>query len=279
MSKRILIAISALVVAGCFFGGESDSPTGINNDPKTNDSLPKAVKLITPGIYLANYDWIDSTRPGLESEFLINSAGTFSHYYVGDNEAFLETRGKWLQRDSALYFSELEETEVSGNLFNNFTAAEDDTNAVRNITDTSFTRLEWTILRQKPYWISYVRKTYSQLTEGTYQYQTIDSSDTVPVTRRYKIDLKNSDYNYSEIADTSEIYQISAKFSQIGSFLAIEGIRDRAVDSTNTFIDNWRSFTGANLTRMQVLNDTSFTLWTPGFFGGTWDVYSKSAAD
>jgi hypothetical protein len=231
-------------------------------------------------VYLADYGWIDTTARGLESEFILDANGKFQHYYVFENEASMETRGDWVQKDSAFYFAKLEETQVNGGVFDNFSSLEDDTNAVMRVTDSSFMRREWTPLRQKPYWVTYHRKSFPSLKEGLYKMVKIDSSDSVPVTLTFKIDLKNDEYTYTFTVGDTDSYQANAKYHQVGSFLAIDGIRQRQIDSTKAYGD-WDPVSGTALWRLETVTDASFHVWNPAYFmiPGNWDTYDKIAAD
>jgi hypothetical protein len=276
MTKKLLVATFSLAAAGCFFGGESDSDTVTDSGSRGG-----SVKLITPGAYMADeYASIDSTWVGLESEFILDASGKFQHYFVGENEAWIEWRGNWVQKDSAFYFSKLEETEVDGGLFDNFIPFEDDTNAVMRVTDTSFMRREWTPMRQRPYWITYHRRSIPSLKEGLYRMVTIDSSDSVPVTITNKILMKNDEFTYTFTRGEIDTYQHNAKYRQVGSFLAIEGIRVRQIDSTNTF-SAWASVPGTALWRLEAITDHSFRMWNSDNapFLSFWEDYERIAAE
>lgn len=279
MSKKILIAISALLTAGCFFGGESDAPTSITADTKDTDTAK--VKLIKPGIYAGDYAWIDSNKAGLESEFILDSNGSFRLFWISENEAVYDQRGNWHQKDSNFFFNGATETWAQGGIFDNFTAIEDDTNAIVGVTDSSFRRREWTPLRQKPYWITYSRKTYPTLREGTYTLKRTYGSDSDAVDYMFTIKLKDKGFFFSVLQDdTLESFQDSATYYQIGSFLATDGNKQREPDSTNTFPD-WSPVQGTVLKRLQTVSDTAFSMWSPASFfePGSWDPYSKIVAN
>ena len=163
MVSRFLAFLAALAAAGCFFGGEEDLATG---------------KKITPGFYSGGYAHIENAE-GLESEFILNANGDFWLFWITENQPWYDLRGKWGQKNSELIFSEMEE--IWG-AFTTWLPVEDDTNAVAKVTAKSFSRKEWTPLRQKPYWIKYQRKSVLELGDGVYQSISAfpgDSTDTV----------------------------------------------------------------------------------------------------
>jgi hypothetical protein len=279
MRIRILAVLSALLAAGCFFGGDNETSTV--PDPVKPDSTAKA-KLIVPGMYVGDYAWIDSGKHGLESEFILDTNGTYRLFWISENEAVYDQRGNWNQRDSSFYFSKSQETWVAGGVFSNFESIEDDTNSVRSVTDTSFIRREWTPLRQKPYWITYHKRVYPKLTDGSYLLEKIDSSmilDSVPVLLAIKISFTGHDFFYSYSEKAVEKFQAKATFYQVGSFLATEDNQQRELDSTNTFPETWTKYSGSILKRLQSVSDTAFSMWNPPAFlqpAGTWESYSKN---
>jgi hypothetical protein len=280
MSNRILVALSALLAAGCFFGGQNESSTEPANDnPKTTDSLPKA-RMIAPGMYVGDYAWIDSNKHGLGSEFVLDTNGSFRLFWVSENEAVYDQRGGWLQRDSSFYFSNIQDTWVANGIFSDYKGMEDDTNSVRNVTDSSFTRREWTPLRQKPYWIAYKKMTFPKLKEGLYVLKKTygNDSDSTRVDYRFEVKLTSSDFDFSVTMDTLRSFEANAKYYQIGSFLATDQNRQREVDSTNTLPSTWNPVEGSILKRLQAVSDTAFTMWNPPSFfeDGSWDSYSKN---
>lgn len=280
MSRKILAALSALVAAGCFFGGESDSPTSLT-DGNPHAEQGAKIKSIRPGVYVGDYTWIDSNSHGLESEFILDTGGTYRLFWISENEAVYDQHGNWVQRDSDFYFTGTVETWVSNGAFDGFEAIEDDTNAVLNVTDTSFQRREWTPLRQKPYWITYTRKTFPMLSEGTYRFEKTYGSDSTAVDYTFNIALSNGDFLFTVIEDTVEYFQNSAKYHQIGSFLITEENQQREADSTNTLPETWTPVAGSILQRVEAVDDTSFHLWTPASFleDGSWESFSKISAD
>ncbi|MDB5102668.1 MAG: hypothetical protein JWP91_357 [Fibrobacteres bacterium] len=279
MSKRILLAFSALVAAGCFFGGQDESSTEpVKGNPKSTDTLPKA-RLIVPGMYVGDYAWIDSNKHGLESEFILDTNGTFSLFWISANEAVYDQHGRWVQRDSSFFFSGTTDTWVSSGVFSGFKDMENDTNSVRNVTDSTFTRREWTPLRQKPYWITYKRKTVPKLREGDYLLEKIYGEDSTKVTYKFEIKLDEGNFLLSVTQDTLMTFQADAKYYQIGSFLATDQNRQREADSAKLMPETWNPYEGILLKRLQTINDTAFTLWNPPTFfdSGSWDSYGKKA--
>lgn len=276
MSKRILIVLASLLAAGCFVGGDNETST---LPGKKTDTLP-SFKKIQPGTYTGDYSWIDSNRHGLESEFILDEKGAYRLFWIADSEAVYDQRGTWGQKDSNFHLFGITEAWVSSGVFSGFTKMEDDTNTVVNVTDDSFTRREYTPLRQKPYWITYKRKTYPTLANGEYRLTKTFGTDTDKVTYVFKITLTtDKKFLFSVTEDTLESFQADAKFYQVGSFLATDDNRQREIDSTKTFKDNWMPVEGTILKRLQAVSDTAFNMWNPPSFfeAGSWDHYGKAA--
>lgn len=275
MSKRILLVPTALFVAGCLFGGNNETSTVPVTKP--NDTT-KTFKPIAAGTYTGDYSWIDTARHhGLESEFILDSKGNYRLFWIADSEAVYDQRGTWAMPDSNLYFRGASEAWVSSGVFSDFTKMEDDTNAVVNVTDDSFTRREYTPLRQKPYWITYKRKTYPKLVEGVYKLSKTFGTDTDAVTYLFKITLKEGKFGFSVTEDSLESFQAAANFYQVGSFLATDSNQQREIDSNKVFIDNWLTVDGTILKRLQAVSDTAFNMWNPPSFfeAGSWDHYGR----
>jgi hypothetical protein len=282
MGKVTLILITALFTAGCFFGGESDSPTSITKeDPKTNDSLP-AVKKIVPGLYAGEYDWIDTAQQGYTSQLLLNSDGSYRFIYARFDYAAYDEFGNWFQKDSAFYFSGNTDC-VADNFDGIFYApnkAEDDTTAIANITDTSFLRREYTPLRQKPYWIPYKRKNVPAIKDGNYAMVLAPVSDSMPYEAKLVIDLAKNEFTFSYHHDNALTDQFNSKYDQVGSFLITKEVRYRAVDSTNVLGD-WGLWEGYEVQTLKSISDTSFSWITPLFSlnAGVWETYKKAPAE
>jgi hypothetical protein len=288
MSKRAFLSFSAISLfsalfgAGCFFGGEDDSSLPIVEEPKTNDTLPK-VRRIVPGLYTGDYSWIDSGRTGLESEFLLDTNGAYRLFWISRNEAVYDQHGAWIQKDSLFFFSRTEEAWRDGGVFSYYSGMDDDTNTVRNVTDSGFVRREWTPLRQKPYWISYHRLTYPKLREGVYTHTEsfTSTTDSIVDTVVYdlSIELKAGKLVMTVNQDSQPYYQADAKYNQVGSFLVTDENRNRQADSTRIYSE-WFALEGSIMQRVRTISDTGFTLWNPSpseFDTGNWDHYSKRA--
>ncbi|MEO6096807.1 MAG: hypothetical protein ABIW76_14345 [Fibrobacteria bacterium] len=278
MSKRIFVALSALsalLAGGCLFGGEDDAALPIVEKPKANDTLPKARRIV-PGIYVGDYSWIDSGRTGFDTEFLLDTNGTYRLFWISENEALYDQRGVWIQKDSSFLFSRSEVSKVENGVFARYIGIEDDTNSVRNVSDSAFVRLEWTPLRQKPYWIAYHRVSYPQLREGVYALSKTFGTDTDKVVLDFSIEFKAGKFLMTVDENTLPNFQADAKYRQLGSFLVTEENRDRKVDSTRNY-SNWKTYDGALVQRLQTISDTAFSMWNPSsiFEAGGWDHYSK----
>jgi hypothetical protein len=264
MGMKLLILksallLSALSVAGCLFGGESDSPTTLADDgPKQNDTLPK-VKAIVPGLYAGSYSEYDSSAETIESELLLNADGSYRMIYIFGNDAFYDQSGTWFQKDSSLYFLGAQASNVDQGFFPTPTRIENDTNAVVSVTDSSFRRLEYTPLRQKPYWISYKRKTAPALKEGSYFMEKTMAQDSVRADMRFVIDLLKGDFHFSYYESGKVNFEMSAKYSLAGTFLITENFQYRQSDTTDT-LGEWSPLDGYGLQRLQSVADTSFTI-------------------
>lgn len=288
MSKRAFLSFSAISLfsalfgAGCFFGGEDDSALPIVEEPKTNDTLPK-VRRIVPGLYTGDYSWIDSGRAGLESEFLLDTNGAYRLFWISKNEAVYDQHGAWIQKDSAFLFTRAEETWRQDGIFSNYAQMENDTNSLRNVTDSGFVRREWTPLRQRPYWIAYHRMTYPKLREGLYthteSYTNTTDSIIDTVIYDFSIELKAGTFVMTVDQDSKPNFQADAKYYQVGSFLITDENRNRQADSTRVY-SQWYAFEGNIIQRVQSISDTAFTLWNPSpsdLDSGNWAHYSKKA--
>ena len=282
MRKALIVTICALFGVGCFFGGESDTST----TPEKKDSiavLPKTPS-VSPGLYAGDYAWIDSNKAEWESEFYLNSDGTFRLIGISANDALYDMRGKWAQHDSGLFFVKMNESWSRDGVFYDFTEVEDDTNSIRQVTDTSFIRREWTPLRQKPYWITYTKRSFPKVKEGEYSFvqnypnpTPEDSLATIDV--KFNIKLKGGDFLFSVVEDTLESFQASAEWAQVGSFLSTEkNLQRYAEDSTHAFPSAWDTVGGIILKRLRTVSDTSFHMWNSptAFNPGSWDPYHRA---
>lgn len=284
MGKRLFILLCALAATGCFFGGENDAATEyplVARDPA--DTVPRVepprVRFVTPGTYVGDYTWIDSNVYELESELVLEAKGTFHLGWIQKNENIITQNGEWSQRDSQFFFKSILETYVgSDSLFRFSDSLEDDTNLVRNLTDTSFLRLEWTPLRQKPYWIPYRRRIVPGLQEGVYilkkSYPDADGEKDYVFT----IELKEDEFLLTVSLEGEGVHQSSARWAQVGSFLSLEELREHEADSTGAFPEEWRDIFGRTLKRLDAVSDTGFSVWTPTSARhpiGNWDVFRK----
>ncbi len=271
----VLCALAALAFGGCLFGGEGDVATAAKTD--STGTVAK-IKKLTPGVYVANYPWLDSNMSPLESEFILDSNGSFRLFWIQDNEAFDDFQGNWSQHDSNLFFGNTKLGRAQNGIFHDFKAIEDDTNAVREVTDTSFIRREYAPVRQKPLWISYILRAFPALKNGSYlTVKTYPKDSTSTLDVKFKITLDGSKYFFDVVEDTLESFQASAKWYQVGSFLATEENLQRQLDSTMTFPAVWDTLGGLILTRLKTVSDTSFRLWSPETFYDTasWDPYRR----
>ena len=281
--SKVLVSLIVLSLAGCFGGADEEGGNPLKPPAGNNGS---GARPISPGLYAADYSLLDSARAGWESEFTLDSSGDFRHFLIVGNEPVGDTRGRWFQRDSNLFFGGVTESYIdpSGFFLESY-SIEDDTNAVREITDTSFIRKEWTLLRQKPYWVAYRKKPVERLRDGTYEYSrgvevpaadtSADSTDTMTVRIRITFDGAGFLYSYSE--DTLEAFQAKAEWYQLGSVLGTERNSSRSyIDSLGAF-EEWDSLPGALLQRVRMISDTSFQLWSPGgiLSAPAWDEYRR----
>lgn len=269
-------AVVALLLAGCF-GGEDDASTMGPENPGN----PASTRKITPGFYVGDYSRIDSERfAGMESEFLMDADGSFEHLFIYQDDAIFDHSGKWAQSGGDFIFTETLVSESNQGVFDGYAPLEDDTNSVRNVTDSGFTRNEWTPLRQKPYWMAYKRKTdFPKLSQGIYYHHVIDTftivadtSDTTGavdtlkvVDKLYRFEFAGGDtLRFSMTVDSLETYQLEAEYRRFGSFLVTENHRDRGRDTANVFTE-WQSKTGTVFMKLKEATETTILLQTPAF--------------
>lgn len=278
---KAAVPLLVLALAGCFGGAdeEAGNPLKPGKGGEGSGSL-----LLSPGLYAADYSLLDSARQGWESEFTLDSSGGFRHILFVQNDPVGDTRGRWFQRDSSLYFSQVTESYMDPNsgFFPAGYSIEDDTNAIREVTDTSFIRKEWTLLRQKPYWVTYRKKSVGTLADGAYEYArdvVVPASDTGSdtVTVRVRLTFDGGGFLYSYDEGGQEIFQARARWFQLGTVLGTEENSSRSyIDSLDAF-GEWDSLPGALLQRIRMVSDTAFQLWSPGDFFTlpTWDEYRR----
>jgi hypothetical protein len=271
-------AIFALVLSlgGCFGGNDSeDDPAGPGIDPDRTSNLRK----LAPGLYEGDYTAYDSIY-GLESEFLLNEDGSYRFFWFTTNTVVADIRGNWFQRDSNVHFNGIREAYVDGGIFYPGLPIEDDTNAVRQITETSFIRKEWTPLRQKPFWINYRRKTVNPLGDGTFRFSQeypVDSSTSSQVRIGISLDGNGYSENFLQTfaGDTVRAWLAEADWHQVGSVFVIERYAGQLYDSSShVYGPDWDSIPGAMMQRIKDVSDTAFKIWAPGN-PGTWDEYRK----
>jgi hypothetical protein len=272
----VIGVIGAAILAGCFGGDDDASTTGPGN-PKDYTATRK----IKPGLYVGDYSWIDTNRfAGTQSEFLLDADGAFEHVFIFQDDAIFDQKGSWAQKGGNLLFTDVLSSQSNGGVFEYFDPLEDDTNSVRDVTDSAFTRSEWTPLRQKPYWITYkLQADFPKLSEGLYYHHVLDTSiivadtsdttgavDTVKIVDnlyRFEIGGGNS-FRFSTTIDSLETYQLEAEYRQFGSFLITEKHRDRQKDTANAF-GEWDPKDGTVIMKLKDVSDTAFVLQTPAY--------------
>jgi hypothetical protein len=240
-----------------------------------------AARKITPGLYIGDYGRIDANRfTGMEAEFLMDADGSFKHLFIYQDEALFDHSGRWAQSGGDFIFTGLTVSESHQGVFDVFNPMEDDTNSVRDVTDSGFTRNEWTPLRQKPYWMAYKRKTdFPKLSQGAYYHHVLDTSiivadtsdttgavDTLKVVDKlYRFEFGGGDtLRFSMTVDSLETYQLEAQYHQFGSFLVTENHRDRERDTANVF-SNWQPKEGTIFMKLKEASETAILLQTPAF--------------
>lgn len=261
MRERSFLVLPAfcLALAGCL-GGESEEP-------------PPEARLL-PGSYVGDYTYIpDSLRQGFEEEFILNPDGTYRNIWLQDSEAVYDEHGSWSQQGMNLYLRNSTENWADYHVFRKATPIDDDTCPLARLSDTSFIRNEWIpVVLRKRQWTHYRRKDYPKLSDGTYTLRKV--IDSIPKT--FRITLAGDQYRYS-VLDSVEIYQSESRFYQIGSFLVLDGGRERDRDSTGIAWADWSNVEGLSLQRLRSASDTAFDLWNPGygFLPAGWDHYVK----
>lgn len=275
-----MFALCALFLAGCIFGGSDDTSTlGPENTEGTTE-----IRKITPGLYVGDYSGVDSNRfSGAQSEFLMDADGTFEHLFIYRDEAIFDRFGRWTQKGGSFIFTDIIFSESDRGVFDYPEPLEDDTNSVRGVTDSAFTRYEWTALRPKTYWITYKKAAeFPKVSEGSYYHHVIDTFtivadtsdtsgtpgavDTVKIVDKlYRFEIGGGDtLHFSMTVDSAERYQMDARYRQFGSFLVTDNHRDREKDSTGAFTE-WQPKDGTIFMKLKDVSDTAFVLQTPAF--------------
>ncbi len=278
----VLCALCAPFLAGCIFGGSEDAST---LGPEI-DEVPEgtATRKIVPGLYLGDYSWIDTNRfAGTQSQFLMNADGTFEHLFIFRDDAIFDQSGKWTQKGGSFIFTDMAVSESDRGVFDYADSLEDDTNSVRDVTESAFVRSEWTPIRQKPYWITYKKAAeFPKVSEGAYYHHVVDTFiivadtsdssgtpgavDTVKIVDKlYRFEIGGGDsLHFSMTVDSVEVYQMDTRYRQFGSFLVTDNHRDREKDSTDTFTE-WQPKDGTIFMKLKEVSDTAFVLQTPAF--------------
>jgi hypothetical protein len=255
----LLPSLACLLSAGCL-GPADEGSTAI---------------LIAPGIYSGEYRHIpDSLRQNFEAELILDADGSYRNIWLQDSEAVYDEQGAWSQLGENMYLRNSTEDWAEYRSFSQPERIDDDTSRIREATDTSFVRNEWVpIVLRKRQWTRYTRQAApATLSDGVYTHSRTFQG--VPYLDRIVLD--EGKYLYSEI-DSVEREQGEARFSQVGSFLALEANRTRYPDSTGTQWDAWQNAAGYRLKRLRAVSDTAFEIWNPiaEDFSGGWDHYSK----
>jgi len=264
------VLLLALSLAGCFGGedGDKGSPVGPGG---------ASGKKIAPGTYVGDYRPYDSTH-SLESEFTLGADGAFRTFLIAENQPFLDLKGSWFQQDSNLHFTGVTEAYGDGGFFDSGTTVEGDTNLVREITDSSFIRKEWTPLRVKPYWITYKKKSFAPIKPGNYLFQTEFVSDSATRIGRIRIEMDGTGVLYRYSLDSLEIVQEKAVWFQQGSILGNRNYEYRQFDTTTQSFGAWETIPWSWLKRTSEVSDTAFWIWAPpeSFLEmGAWEIYRK----
>jgi hypothetical protein len=265
LGKTLLVA-AVLSVTGCFFGGSTDD---------------NALTKITPGFYVADYSGVTNGQFNFETELSIVQDGTFRMFWLADNAPILDRAGKWGQGAyygrNSLHFFEGQNLWVGQT--DSLIPAPDDTDQIRDITPTSFVRLQWTPYLEKPLWITYTLKNYPVIKDGDYVFSEAGDSTRLPTL--IKLSFKGSDFTYS-YSDTSEKYQATAKWFQIGTILAtVQNKQKYFSDSLKAFPETWdsTSLSPEILQRVSAISDKSFQMFNPPPPGipdtGSWTVYTR----
>lgn len=263
--------LTPLCLLGCFMSND--------DDPSSRRSK------VIAGFYKGDYTWIDtSSRNTVESEFYLDPRGNYRMLTLLDNEAWFASRGVWKQREDAFFFEEIQATQPGSDPFFEWDTLKNadgqDTSEIREISDTSFVRKEYTVFRQKPYWIAYKKSTPEEIPEGHFRFSEMSGPDSLRVQMRVELDLKpEGKFFLSQFKDTLAIFQIEASWRQAGSFLDLTRYRYRNyVDSLKGFPPVWDTVSGEYFNRVGAISDTAIELWSPGspFSRGRWDSYKKT---
>jgi hypothetical protein len=256
IEKIALGLFAVLAVSGCLSSGDESNFSKVSS-----------------GFYVADYSGIPGST-GLESELSLVDGGAFRMFSFGDTTLFYDLSAKWGQTANGILLTESKEL----NLFQSDTAVpmEDDTVSLMDITGTGFTRVEYTPMRRKPYWVPYHKQTLPIIKEGDYE-TILSPADSINPAVKAVLSFTGTDFTYSEV-DTITKFEYSAKWYQLGSVLATGNARRRLyVDSTHAFSD-WDTLSGESLQRVHV-TDNDVQVWEPPsgpFFGGGWTIYNKT---
>lgn len=280
MANRKSILLSALLCAGCIFGGDNDSPTGVPGPASKPPEPPSPIRWIAPGAYAGDYSAINENNHGLQSEFVLDPGGNFDLMWIIGNESVIHHRGRWSQRDSSFFFESMTDTWLADDsLFVHPGELENDTNAIREVTDTSFIRLEWTPLRQKPYWIPYRKIPVPALRSGRYSVSKSYTDSTGQAEFSISLEIEGGGFTIGIASDSLEVFQSTGSWRRVGSFLALEQVLERGLDPMGGLTD-WNPVPGYRLKRLDSVSDTAFSLWSPSSSRepeGYWDRYRLKA--
>ncbi len=258
---RLLACLACLLAAGCL---------GTEDEPST-------AVLVAPGVYSGEYRHIpDSLRQNFEAELILEDDGSYRNIWLQDSEPVYDERGSWSQYGPNLFLRNSIENWAEYRAFSQPEQIDDDTSMITEPTDTSFVRNEWVpIVLRKRQWTRYTRRSaLPKLSDGVYLHLRTFQG----VAYRDRISLEAGKYLYSE-ADSVELEQNEARFSQVGSFLSLEASRTRYIDSARTEWEPWQDQSGYRLKRLRAVSDTAFEIWNPiaKDFSGGWDRYSRVA--
>jgi hypothetical protein len=257
------IIAMAWVLGGCIMGGDSDSDTA-NPEPTSKAN-------INPGHYMGDFAAI---TPGTqyEPEFVLRSDGTFRYIVSGTNEALYWLDGKWKSQTDSMYLQDIQESYGDFGRFETWQPIINDSSTIRQITDSSFQRLEYLPFAHdgagKIDWVTYRKVDYPTLKQGTFELRE-EMEDTVVIVR-FVLGSSN-ELSLESVRNDSLVFRQTSKWSQQGTYLVMNPVVFYEADSNQVFtatdtVDMSLAY------RVKDMTEDGIKIWN----GNNWDEFKKS---